>query len=84
MQVINESDIAFKLTIGERLEGFSYAPEMALYPGRIAILRLSNLLQGKEGKSDISIPFSVTNFFTGPDEHLSVTLDMQDNLIPEV
>ena len=83
VQVINESDIAFKLTMGEKLEGFSYAPEIVLYPGRIAILRLSNLLQGEEGKTDISIPFSVTNLFTGPDEHLSVTLDMQVNLIPE-
>ncbi len=81
--MINESDIAFKLTMGERLEGFSYATEVVLYPGRIAILRLSNLIQGKEGKSDISIPFSVTNLFTGPDVHLSVTLDMQVNLIPE-
>jgi hypothetical protein len=83
IQVLNESDIVFKLTMGEKLEGFSYAPEIVLYPGRIAILRLSNLLQGKEGKTDISLPFSVTNLFTGPDEHLSVTLDMQVNLIPE-
>ena len=82
-QVINKSDIAFKLTMGERLEDFSYAPEMVLHPGRIAILWLSNQIQGKEGKSDISIPFSVTNLFTAPDEHLSVTLDMQVNLIPE-
>ncbi len=83
VQVINESDITFKLTMGERLEGFSYATEMVLYPGRTAILRLSNLIQGKEGKSDISIPFSVTNLFTGPDVHLSVTLDMQVNLISQ-
>ena len=83
VQVINESDITFKLTMGERLEGFTYAPEMVLYPGRVAILRLSNLIQGKEGKSDISIPFSVTNLFTGPDKHLSVTLDMQVNLISQ-
>ncbi len=69
--------------MGEKLEGFSYAPEMILYPGRIVILRLSNLMQVKEGESDISIPFSVTNLFTAPDEHLSVTLDMQVNLIPE-
>ncbi|MCK5465254.1 MAG: hypothetical protein KAI95_19640, partial [Bacteroidales bacterium] len=77
------SDIAFKLTMGEKLEGFSYAPEIVLYPGRIAILRLSNIIQGKEGESDINIPYIVTNLFTGPDEHLSVTLDMQVNLIPE-
>jgi len=83
VQVINESDIAFKLTMDEKLEGFSYASEMVLYPGRIAIMRLSNLVQGKEGKSDISIPFSVTNLFTAPDEHLSVTLDMQVNLISQ-
>ena len=83
VQVINESDIAFKLTMDEKLEDFSYATEMVLYPGRIAIMRLSNLVQGKEGKSDISIPFSVTNLFTAPDEHLSVTLDMQVNLISQ-
>jgi hypothetical protein len=83
VQVMNESDIALKLTMGEKLEGFSYTPELVLHPGRIALLRLSNLMQGKEGKTDISIPFSVTNLFTGPDEHLSVTLDMQVNLIPE-
>jgi hypothetical protein len=77
VQVINESDIAFKLTMGEKLEGFSYAPEVILYPGRIALLRLSNLTEGKEGKADISIPYTVTNLYTGPDEPLSVTLDMQ-------
>jgi hypothetical protein len=83
VQIINESDIVFNLTMGEKLEGFSYAPEMILYPGRIAILRFSNTMQGKEGKADLSIPFSVTNLFTGPDEHLSVTLDMQVTFIPE-
>ncbi len=76
VQVINESDIAFKLTMGEKLEGFSYAPEVILYPGRIALLRLSNITEGKEGKADISIPYTVTNLFTGPDEPLSVTLDI--------
>jgi hypothetical protein len=63
--------------MGERLEDFSYAPEVILYPGRIALLRLSNLTEGKEGKADISIPYTVTNLYTGPDEPLSVTLDMQ-------
>lgn len=83
VQIINESDIVFNLTMGEKLEGFSYATEMILYPGRIAILRFSNTMQGKEGKADLNIPFSVTNLFTGPEENLSVTLDMQVNFIPE-
>ena len=83
IQVINESDILLTLKMGEGLKGFGYAPEMILYPGRISFMRLQNLSEGKEGKSEISIPYSVTNFFTGPDEHLSVTLDMQVNFIPE-
>ncbi len=41
IQVINESDIIFKLMMGEGLKGFTYAPEMVLYPGRIAIMPLS-------------------------------------------
>jgi hypothetical protein len=83
VQLINVSDIAFKLTAAKRLEGFGYASELVLYPGRISILRISNLMQGKKGESDISIPFSVTNLFTGPGDHLSVTLDMRVNLLPE-
>lgn len=77
VQVINESDIIFKLKMGEGLKGFGYAPEIILYPGRIAFMPLQNLTEGKEGSSDISIPYSVTNLFTGPDENLSVTLDMK-------
>jgi len=77
VQVVNESDIIFKLKMGEGLKGFGYAPEIVLYPGRIAFMPLQNLTEGKEGNSDISIPYSVTNLFTGPDENLSVTLDMQ-------
>jgi hypothetical protein len=69
--------------MGEGLEEFDYAPEIVLYPGRIAILPLKNLTERKEGLSDISIPYSVTNLFTGPDELLSVTLDMQVNFVPE-
>jgi len=83
IQVINESDILFTLKMGEGLKGFGYAPEMILYPGRISFMPLQNLAEGKEGKGDISIPYSVTNLFTGPDEHLSVTLDMQVNFMPE-
>lgn len=77
VQVINESDIIFKLKMGEGLKGFGYAPEIILYPGRIAFMPLQNLTEGKEGSNDISIPYSVTNLFTGPDENLSVTLDMK-------
>ncbi len=77
IQVKNESDIIFKLKMGDGLKGFGYAPELVLYPGRIAFMRLQNLTEGKEGNADISIPYSVTNLFTGPDEPLSVTLDMQ-------
>lgn len=77
VQVINESDMVFKLTMGDGLEGFAYAPQMVLYPGRIAIMRLQNLMEGKEGEADISIPFRVINLFTGPQENLSVTLDLE-------
>ncbi|KPL16563.1 MAG: hypothetical protein AMS23_07650 [Bacteroides sp. SM1_62] len=83
IQVINESDIVFKLKMGEGLKGFGYAPEIVLYPGRIGTMPLQNLTDGKEGQADISIPYTVTNLFTGPEENLSVTLDMQVNFIPE-
>ena len=77
VQVVNESEIIFKLKMGDGLKGFGYAPEIVLYPGRIAFMPLQNLTEGKEGNADISIPYTVTNLFTGPDEPLSVTLDMQ-------
>jgi hypothetical protein len=83
IQVINESDIIFKLKMGEVLKGFGYAPELVLYPGRITFMPIQNLTEGREGKSDISIPYSVTNLFIAPDENLSVTLDMQVNFIPQ-
>ncbi len=83
VQVINTSDLVFKLRSEEVLEDLSYARELVLHPGRISILRISNQAQGKEGQTDISIPFSVTNLFTGPDEHLSVTLDMPVHYLPE-
>jgi len=83
IQVINESDIVFKLKMGEGLKEFGYAPEIVLYPGRIGTMPLQNLTDGKEGQADISIPYTVTNLFTGPEENLSVTLDMQVNFIPE-
>jgi len=83
VQVINDSDLIFKLKMGEGLPGFGYAPEIVLYPGRIAIMPLQNLTDGKVGEADIHIPFTVTNLITGPEETLSVTLDMQVNFAPE-
>jgi hypothetical protein len=82
IQVINESDLIFKLKMGEGLEGFGYAPEIILHPGRISYMPLQNLAEGKEGLSDISIPYIVTNLFTGPEKNLSVTLNMQVRFKP--
>ena len=82
IQVLNESDIIFKLKMGEGLKGFGYAPEIILYPGRISYMPLQNLEEGKEGLSDISIPYSALNLFTGPGENLSVTLNMQVKFTP--
>ena len=83
IQVINESDLVFKLEMGEGLKGFGYAPEIVLHPGRIGILPLQSLDNEKEGQADISIPFKVTNLFTGPDETLEVTLDLKVSFLPE-
>ena len=83
VQVINESDVVLKLEMGEGLIGFGYAPEMILYPGRISFIPLQNLAEGKEGEAYISIPFTVTNLHTGPEEDLSVTLDMKVQFVPE-
>jgi hypothetical protein len=81
VQIINTSDLEYRLSKEEGLEGFDFAPDLILFPGRIAILRLSSLMQGKEGKADIGLPFSVTNLYTGPDEPLSITLDLQVNFV---
>jgi hypothetical protein len=82
IQVINESDLIFKLKMGEGLQGFGYAPEIVLYPGRIATMPLQNLTEGKGGEGAVSIPFTVSNFFTGPEENLAVTLDMKVRFKP--
>lgn len=82
IQIINESDLIFKLKMGEGLKGFGYAPEIILHPGRISYMPLQNLAEGKEGLSDISIPYSVTNLFTGPEKNLLVTLNMQVRFKP--
>ena len=76
IQVINEADILFKLKMEEGLEGFDYAPEIVLHPRRIVTLPLQNLTPGRDGAAGISLPYTVTNLHTGPEENLSVTLDM--------
>ncbi len=84
VQVINESDLVFRLKMDEGLKGFGYAPEVLLYPGRIGIMPLQSLDGDKEGEAEISIPFKVTNLFTGPEENLGVTLDMRVIFLPEI
>jgi hypothetical protein len=83
IQIINESDIAFKLKMGEGLKGFGYAPEIILHPGRIGFIPLQHLAEEKGGQADISIPYTVTNLHTGPEENLSVTLDIKVIFMPE-
>lgn len=83
VQIQNNSDLVFHLAMEEGPEGFGYAPELTLHPGRIAIMPLMNLVEGKEGKAEVSIPYTVTNIFTGPDTHLSVSLDIQVLFISE-
>jgi hypothetical protein len=83
VQVINESDLVLKLEMGEGLKGFGYAPALMLYPGRISFIPLQNLEEGKGGEADISIPFTVTNLHSGPEQDLAVTLDMKVQFLPE-
>jgi hypothetical protein len=76
IQVINEADIVFELKMGEGLEGFGYAPEIVLHPRRIAAIPIQNLTPGRDGRAGISIPYTVTNLHTGPEDDLSVSLDL--------
>jgi hypothetical protein len=82
VQIINESDVVFKMKMGEGRKGFGYAPEIVLYPGRVSILPLQSLEEGKTGEEEIAIPYSVTNLHTGPEESLAVTLDVSVKYLP--
>jgi hypothetical protein len=83
VQIQNNSDLVYKLNLEEGSESLEYPAELVLYPGRSVVFPLRNLNSDKEGDARISIPCKITNFFTGPDKPLTLSLDMQASFINE-
>lgn len=76
IQIVNHSDIAYKLRINGEVSDIKVQSHVWLYSGKTVLYKIDNTDNTFKGEKKVSLPFQVENLKTSPDDILQVHLDL--------
>jgi len=84
VQVTNDSDVTYELSLAEPVSGLTATRELKLPGGKTALLELRrNEDDAYTGERDVALPYQVKNLLVAPAEALPVTLRFKAVLLPK-
>jgi hypothetical protein len=84
VQVTNDSDVTYELSLTEPVAGLTATRELKLPGGKTALLELRrNEDDAYTGDRDVALPYRVKNLLVAPAEALPVTLRFKAVLLPK-
>jgi hypothetical protein len=83
IQIKNWSDIDYKMTKGQPVEGISIQPDVTLAAGKTVLVNLRGVSETRSGNQKIKLKYIVENMKITPEQGLPVEFEIDVTFVPE-
>ena len=82
VQIHNQSDLDFRLEREGELAEVTFPKKLVLAARKTVLLEVTGKATNLTSRAKLALPYQVTNLLIGPDQPLSVTLELEVSFLP--